>query len=189
MNSIDEKITNQFIVEAPPYNVGKIEDDVKNHVNRTIISKEWIKTPSINELLMVLTNKYIDLDTLKINDSSFEYTLLKASSEKGLKKTILKLITNDSKLDWNMISKIHNIEQSYIKNVLLPKYLDKINIGNLVSLNLSRWELVWQYKKNKKKLLKKLWNSKNVNIGWNKDTDNFNSLTEKELLEIFMEEK
>lgn len=112
------------------------------------------------------------------------------SKGKKLKLEIEELLINEDVLR-DLVRKLVNIENSEEKKVNSQLILTIIEIikHELTSIIVEMLDyesrLVGQYRRNKDELLERLKNSSNINVWWNKTSNDIASLTKEELIEIF----
>lgn len=149
-------------------------------------SKEKKEVPEISQKMQ----RYLEAhNILELNKSQcislikqiWEYVFSKKLESRGknLKTEIEELLRNDSELIilvMNLISIDYSPNVIYLYNDLIPIIVEILEYEK---------RLVGQYRRNKSELLEKLKKSPNINVWWDKSSNNIASLTVEELTEIF----
>jgi len=148
-------------------------------------SKEKKVLPKIS----IKMQKYLDAhnileqnipECISLINQLCEYVFSKKLETKGkkLKLEIELLLKNDNEL-LVLVSKLINIEN----------HQEEINYAELTSIIVEMLDyesrLIGQYRRNKDELLERLKISSNINVWWNKNSNDIASLNKEELIEIF----
>ncbi len=168
-------------------------DEVKWHVLlESDKLLEWVNSKEKNEVPGVSqkVQRYLEEHNISEQEVPKCISLIKQIGElifskklgskgKKLKTEIEELLRNDSELIilvMNLISIDYSPNAISLYNELIPIIVETVEYER---------RLVGQYRRNKDELLEKLKKSEEINVWWNKTSNNIASLTVEELTEIF----